>query len=92
MRFSHTLHLLAMKKESIEPLHTLLTSHMTVCSCRPEPVAAYPFPNQTARVTFPERRHLVHTLMCFGEPLTIAFTRFTLGFHARLERLWEWET
>jgi hypothetical protein len=65
---------------------------MTVCSCRPEPVAAYPFPNQTARVTFPERRHLVHTLMCFGEPLTIAFTRFTLGFQVLLERLCEWDT
>ncbi len=24
--------------------------------------------------------------------MTIAFTRFTLGFHILLERLWEWET
>ena len=46
----------------------------------------------TARVTLPERRHLVHTYTCLGVPLTIALTRFTLGFQGRLERRWEWET
>jgi hypothetical protein len=30
--------------------------------------------------------------MCFGEPLTTALTRFTLGFQVRLERLWECDT
>ena len=27
-----------------------------------------------------------------GDPSTIAFTRFTLGFHVLLDLLWEWET
>ena len=45
-----------------------------------------------ARSTLPERRHLEHTLMWQGEPLTIAFTRCTLGFHVLLVSLWEWET
>ena len=40
----------------------------------------------TARVTLPERRHLVQTYTCFGVPSTIALTRFTLGFQGRLER------
>jgi hypothetical protein len=48
--------------------------------------------NQTARVTLPERRHLVQTYTWRGEPSTIALTRFTLGFQALLERLWEWDT
>lgn len=34
----------------------------------------------------------MHTLIRFGEPFTIAFTRITFGFQARLERLCEWET
>ena len=46
----------------------------------------------TARVTLPERRQRVQALMRQGVPLTIAFTRFTLGFQVRLERRWEWET
>ena len=54
--------------------------------------ARSPFEHQTARVTFPERRHRVQTYTWRGVPFTIAFTRFTLGFQARLERLWEWET
>lgn len=45
-----------------------------------------------ARSTLLERRHLVQTYTWRGEPSTIALTRFTLGFHIRLERLWEWET
>ena len=48
--------------------------------------------NQMARSTLLERRHLVQTQTWRGEPSTIAFTRFTLGFHALLARLWEWET
>ena len=52
----------------------------------------YWMPDQTARSTLLERRHLVHAYTWHGVPLTIALTRFTLGFQARLERLWEWET
>ena len=48
--------------------------------------------NQIARVTLPERRHREQTLTWHGVPLTIAFTRRTLGFQVRLERLCEWET
>jgi hypothetical protein len=48
--------------------------------------------NQTARSTLLERRHLVQAYTWHGVPFTMALTRFTLGFHARLERLWEWET
>ena len=40
----------------------------------------------TARVTLPERRQRVQTYTCLGLPLTIALTRFTLGFQGRLER------
>lgn len=40
-----------------------------------------------ARVTFPERRQRVQTLILRGEPFTIALTRFTLGFQVLLERL-----
>ena len=47
---------------------------------------------QTARVTLPERRHRVQTYTWRGVPSTIAFTRLTLGFHVRLDRLWEWDT
>ena len=43
-------------------------------------------PCQTALVTLPERIHRVQTYTWRGEPSTIAFTRFTLGFHIRLER------
>ena len=42
--------------------------------------------NQIALVTLPERIHRVQTYTWRGEPLTIAFTRFTLGFQGRLER------
>ena len=45
-----------------------------------------------ARSTLPERRHLEQTYTWQGVPFTIAFTRFTLGFHVLLERLWEWDT
>lgn len=48
--------------------------------------------NQTALSTLLERRHLVQAYTWQGVPLTTALTRFTLGFQARLERLWEWET
>ena len=48
--------------------------------------------NQMARSTLLERRHLVQAYTWQGVPLTTALTRFTLGFQARLERLWEWET
>ena len=48
--------------------------------------------NQMARSTLLERRHLVHAYTWQGVPLTTALTRLTLGFQARLERLWEWET
>ena len=48
--------------------------------------ARYVKRTQLARVTLPERRHLVHTWICAGVPSTIAFTRLTLGFHALLER------
>ena len=47
---------------------------------------------QTALSTLLERRHLVQAYTWQGVPLTTALTRFTLGFQARLERLWEWET
>ncbi len=49
-------------------------------------------PYQTARSTLLERRHLVQAYTWHGVPLTMALTRFTLGFQVRLERLWEWET
>ena len=45
-----------------------------------------------ARSTLPERRHLEQTYTWQGVPFTIAFTRFTFGFHVLFERLWEWET
>ena len=45
--------------------------------------------NQMARSTLLERRHLVQAYTWQGVPLTTALTRLTLGFHARLERLWE---
>lgn len=45
-----------------------------------------------ARSTLLERRHLVQAYTWQGVPLTTALTRLTLGFQARLERLWEWET
>ena len=45
--------------------------------------------NYTARVTLPERRQRVQALIRRGEPLTIALTRFTLGFHVLFERLCE---
>ena len=48
--------------------------------------------NQMALSTLLERRHLVQAYTWQGVPLTTALTRFTLGFQARLERLWEWET
>lgn len=48
--------------------------------------------NQTARSTLLERRHLVQAYTWQEVPFTTAFTRLTFGFHARLERLWEWET
>ena len=51
-----------------------------------------PYTDHTARVTLPERRHLVQTYTWVGVPSTIAFTRFTLGFQVRLERRWEWDT
>ena len=47
---------------------------------------------QMARSTLLERRHLVQAYTWQGVPLTTALTRLTLGFQARLERLWEWET
>jgi len=46
----------------------------------------------TARSTLPLRRQRVQTWTRFGEPSTIAATRFTFGFHMRLLRLWEWLT
>lgn len=52
----------------------------------------YASENQTARSTLLERRHLVQAYTWQGVPFTTALTRFTLGFHSRLERLWEWET
>ena len=47
---------------------------------------------QIARTTLLERRQREQTLMWQGVPLTIAFTRRTLGFQVLLDRLWEWET
>jgi hypothetical protein len=43
-------------------------------------------------VTLPERKQRVQACIRLGEPLITAFTRRTLGFQARLERLWEWDT
>jgi hypothetical protein len=48
--------------------------------------------NQTARVTLPERKHLVQAYTLRGEPSTIALTRLTLGFHVLFERLCECDT
>ena len=45
-----------------------------------------------ARSILPERRHLEQTYIWQGVPFTIAFTRFTFGFHVLFDRLWEWET
>ena len=45
-----------------------------------------------ARVTLPLRRHRVQTYTWQRVPLTIAFTRFILGFQVRLLLLWEWLT
>jgi hypothetical protein len=47
---------------------------------------------QLARVTLPLRRQREQTYTWQGEPSTIAFTRFTLGFQVLLLRLWEWLT
>ena len=47
---------------------------------------------QTSLSNLLERRHLVQAYTWQGVPLTTALTRLTLGFQARLERLWEWET
>ena len=46
----------------------------------------------TARSTLPERKQRVQVYTWRGEPSTNAFTRFTFGFHIRLDRLWEWLT
>lgn len=48
--------------------------------------------SQMARVTLPERKQRVQAYTLRGEPLTIALTLLTLGFHVLLERLCEWET
>lgn len=42
-----------------------------------------------ALVTLPERRQRVQALIRHGVPSTIALTRCTLGFQARLDLLWE---
>ena len=43
-------------------------------------------------VTFPDRRHLVHTQIC-RTPLGVwALTCWRLGFHFLGEDLWEWLT
>lgn len=43
-------------------------------------------------VTLPALMHDVHTDSRLGAPLTIARTRWMLGFQRRLLRLWEWLT
>ena len=40
--------------------------------------------------TFPDRMHDVHTWMRFGDPFTMARTRWMFGFQRRLVRRWEW--
>lgn len=39
----------------------------------------------------PALRQATHTFRRFGVPLTIARTRWMLGFHRRLLRIWECE-
>lgn len=55
-------------------------------------VNGFGLPDQTARVTLPERRQRVQAYTRLGDPSTIALTRLTFGFQVLLERLWEWET
>ena len=43
-------------------------------------------------VTFTERRHLVQTYTWVGVPLHDRLHALHIGFQARLERRWEWET
>ena len=50
------------------------------------------FINQTARVTFPERKQRVQTLIDFVLPLTTALTFLTLGFQVLFDLLCEWLT
>ena len=50
------------------------------------------FKHQIARVTLPERRQRVQTLIRRGVPFTIALTFLTFGFQVLFERLCEWDT
>jgi len=70
-------------------MHRVKKNKKRCCNATPQ---YYCRINQTARSTLLERRHLVQAYTWHGVPFTMALTRFTLGFHARLERLWEWET
>ena len=47
---------------------------------------------QIARVTFPERRHLVQTVIRRGLPSTIALTFWRFGYQRRLVLSSEWLT
>lgn len=44
----------------------------------------------TARVTLPERRQRVHTLIRLRVPLMLTRTRWMFGANVRLLRIWEW--
>jgi hypothetical protein len=48
--------------------------------------------NQTARVTFPERKQRVQTLTDFVFPLTTALTFLMLAFQVLFDLLCEWLT
>jgi preprotein translocase subunit SecE len=53
---------------------------------------AYAVSDQTARVTFPERKHLVQTFFLLTVPFSLTLTVWMFAFHFRLVCLLEWET
>jgi hypothetical protein len=48
--------------------------------------------DQTARVTFPERKHRVQTFFLLTVPFSLTLTVWIFAFHLRLVCLLEWET
>lgn len=66
---------------------------MTCFTLAAEPVQRYVHAcSQMARVTFPERMHLVHTFALLILPSSLILTVWILAFHFLFECLLEWET
>jgi preprotein translocase subunit SecE len=53
---------------------------------------AHAIGNQTARVTFPERKHRVQTFFLVTVPFSLTLTVWIFAFHFRLVWRLEWET